>query len=450
MRPHPLRALLRRGLRSPARFVTLGTAALLAAGTAALMTPAARVGEEPPALVDALFTAASALCVTGLITVDTATYWSPLGQLVIMLLIQVGGLGVMTLSTLLALVAARRIGLRTRAAIARSSSGTLHDATGVIGRILVISLSVEALVAAALVLRFLAEGRAPGTALFHGAFLAVSSFNNAGFALASDNLIGENSDPFVLVPLMIAVVLGGIGFPVIAELLRRLRTPRRWSLTTKLTLLGTGALLPAGTVLTLALESTNPATLGPMSWGDRLMNAVFHSVVSRTAGFNAIDTAAMRPESWMGTDVLMMIGGGSGGTAGGMKVTTVMVLLLIIRSELRGDPFVLAFGRRLSRAVHREVITVVGLMAALVAVGTFVILCLEPLPFDRVLFEVTSALSTTGLSTGITADLTAGSKILLVMLMFIGRVGPITLGTALVLRRRPLLYEPPKERPIIG
>ncbi|EWS81424.1 ATPase [Brachybacterium phenoliresistens] len=441
---------VRRWMRSPARLITAGTAMILTAGTAALMMPFTRIGEHAPPLVDALFTAASALCVTGLITVDTATYWSPAGQLVIMVLIQIGGLGVMTLSTLLAVLTVRRIGVRTRAAIAQSSAGTLQDAPAIIGRILAISFAVEAVIAAVLVVRYLLDGMSAGTALFRGAFLAVSAFNNAGFALDSDSLIGENSDPFILAPVMVAVVLGGIGFPVIVEMLRRFRTPRRWSLTTKLTLTGTAVLLGAGTVLTLALESSNSATLGSMSWGDRLWNAVFHSVVSRTAGFNAIDTSAMRPESWLGTDVLMMIGGGSGGTAGGMKVTTVMVLLLIIRSELRGDPFVVAFGKRLSRAVHREVITVVGLMGALVAVSTFVVMVLESIPFDRVLFEVTSALSTTGLSTGITADLSPVSKILLVGLMIIGRVGPITLGTALALRRRPLLFEPPKERPTIG
>lgn len=437
-------------LRSPARLITAGTAALLAAGTLALTMPFARTGPEPVPVVDALFTAASALCVTGLITVDTATYWSRAGQVVILLLIQIGGLGVMTLSTLLAVFTVRRIGVRTRAAIARTSAGTLQDAPAIIGRILAISGIVEGVVAAVLTVRYLVDGLPVGTAIFRGVFHAVSAFNNAGFALHSDNLISENTDPFVLGPLMVAVVLGGIGFPVIVELLRRFRLPHRWSLTTKLTLLGTAALLTAGSAFTLALESSNPGTLGPMSWGERILNAVFHSVVSRTAGFNALDTSVMRPESWMGTDVLMMIGGGSGGTAGGMKVTTVMVLLLIIRSELRGDPFVLAFGKRLSRAVHREVITVVGLMGALVAVSTFTVMILEPFPFDRVLFEVTSALSTTGLSTGITADLTAASKLLLVALMFIGRVGPITLGTALALRRRPLLYEPPKERPIIG
>lgn len=439
------------GRANPARRIALGVAGVLATGTLALLLPVSSQPGHEPSAVDALFTAVSALCVTGLTTVDTHDTWTPVGDLVIGVLIQIGGLGVMSLATLLAMMAAHRLGLRRRLVTSAETRGTIAEAGVVVRGILMTTLVVEGAVTAILLLRFTLGYGMPllpalGNALFH----AVSAFNNAGFALFNGNLVDFAGDPWVLVPLALAVIIGGLGFPVVKEVLRHYRLPAHWTLTTRMVLIGAPVLLVGGTTVTLLLEYANPGTFGPMPWWQKALGAFFHATVSRTAGFNAVDVGAMQPETWLFTDLMMLIGGGPAGTAGGLKITTVAVLFAIVRSELRGDPFVLLWGKRLSRAQHREVITIVVLMVSAVLIATVALMLIESDPLDRVLFEVVSAASTTGLSTGITPHLQDASKLILCVLMFAGRVGPTTLGTALALRRRPLLYEPAKERLLIG
>lgn len=435
---------------SPPRALALGFAAVLLLGTVSLMLPVSSRGEGPT-LVDALFTAVSALCLTGLIVVDTATAWTGTGQVVILVLIQLGGLGVMSIATILAKLTMRRLGMMARATAADEKRVTPGEALQTIRGIVLISLIVEGATAAVLFLRLLlGHGYPPARALAHAVFHAVSAFNNAGFALHTDNLIGFDDDPLILLPIAAAVVLGGLGFPVIMEVLRDARRPRHWSLTTKLVLSATPVLLAVGALATLALERRPGQVLADMPLWQALLGAVFHSAVSRTAGFNAADVGAMSPETWLITDVLMTIGGGPAGTAGGLKVTTVVVMLAMVRAELRGDPYVPLFGKRLSRAAHREAATLVTLMVASLLLATLAVMLLDGEPLDRVLFEVISAASTTGLSTGITAGLGDPSKLILSLLMFAGRVGPVTLLTAIALKRRPLQYEAPKERPILA
>lgn len=426
-------------------------ASVLAAGTGLLMLPASTRGPGGTGFIDCLFTAVSALSVTGLAVVDTETHWTTLGHVVILALIQIGGTGVMTLATLLGLLTVRRLGMRARVSATGETHAVLGEAGRVVRGIVLTSLSVEAVIAAMVFAGLRLRGESGlGQDLWNAVFLAVSGFNNAGFALYSEGLVPFHSDPLVCLPIAAAVLIGGLGFPVIAELLKRGHGPHSWSLTTRLVLAGTPVLVLGGALLTLLLEAGNPGTFGPLSWPVKLMNALIHAIFSRTAGFNAVDVGAMHEQTWLGTELVMLIGGGPAGTAGGLKVTTALVLLLIIRSELRGDPFVTAFGRRLPTGVNRQVVTVVGLFALLVASATMLIMTIENMDLDRVLFEVISAATTTGLSTGITADLSSASKLILSVLMFTGRVGPISLGTALALRPRPLLYEPPTERPIIG
>ena len=317
--------------------------------------------------------------------------------------------------------------------------------------ILKIALAVEGAVAIVLWLRFwLGRGEDPLHAAWLGVFHAVSSYNNAGFALFSDNLMGFVDDPFILLPLATATIIGGLGFPVIIQILKHAPHPRRFSMHTWLVLTGTGALLLVGTVAIAVLEWGNPGTLGPLSPANRILDAFFHSVQTRTAGFNALDIGQFEPETLLVMDVLMFIGGGPAGTAGGIKITTFGVLLAIILAEVRGDPTVTLFGKRLSRAVHREAITVALLAVALVFGSTIAIMLLTHIDLDRVLFEVISAFGTVGLSTGITASVGTPSQLILIMLMFIGRVGPITVATAIALRPRTLAFELPKERPVIG
>jgi trk system potassium uptake protein len=248
----------------------------------------------------------------------------------------------------------------------------------------------------------------------------------------------------------VLVIAGGLGFPVLFEFRRAWRTPRRWTLHTKIVTSMTVLLLLLGTAMFLVLEWTNPRTLGPMSVAGKLVAGFFQGVQPRTAGFNSINTGALNPETLLGTDVLMFIGGGSAGTAGGIKVTTFAVLLFVIITEIRGDQSVTAFGRRLPREAQRQALTVALLAVAVVVGSTGLLLLDTDFTLDQVLFEVISAFATVGLSTGITAQISTEGQLLLIALMFLGRLGPVTLASALALRSHPRLYELPQERPIIG
>jgi potassium uptake TrkH family protein len=436
---------------TPGRAIVLAFAVVLALGTLLLSMPIA-TAERPATFMEALFTATSALCVTGHVIVDTATFWTPFGQVVIMVLIQIGGFGVMSLATLLGLLVARRLGLRTRlTAVSETHTVAVGDVRRVLIGVALITLVVQAVVAVLLAGRFaLGYGEPLGRAVWLGVFHSVSSFNNAGFALFSDNLMSFVTDAWICLPICLAIILGGLGFPVIMELRRRFRFPRRWTLNTVTVVAGTLTLLAFGACALTALEWSNPRTLGPLDPAGRLLAGFTLSVMPRTAGFNTIDVGGMLPESWFVTDILMFIGGGPAGTAGGLKVTTFAVLLFIIVAELRGDTAVNMFGKRLPRSTHREALTVALLAVALVVSSTLAIMLMSPFPFDRVFFEVISAFATVGLSTGITADLPDAAQLVLIALMFIGRIGPVLLGAALALTRQKRMYELPKERPIIG
>lgn len=437
-------------LTHPAQFVVTGFAAAVAVGTGLLLLPVSAAGGGSTGLLDALFTATSAVCVTGLVTVDTATHWSGFGQAAILGMIQVGGFGIMTLATLLGLLVSHRMGLRTRlVTVAETRSLGMGDVRNVLVGIARTSLLFEAAGALVLAVRFATGYDEPvGRALWLGLFHSVSAFNNAGFGLFSDNLVGFSTDPWISLPVSVLVVAGGLGFPVLFELRRAWRRPRRWSLHTKVVLSGSAALLALGVLGFLALEWGN--TLADLDVRGKLVAGVFQGVQPRTAGFNSVDTAALNPETWLLTDLLMFIGGGSAGTAGGIKVTTFAVLLFVVVSEVRGDREVHAFGRRVPREAQRQALAVALLSAVLVGAATGTLLLLTPFSLDQVLFEVVSAFATVGLSTGITAKVGDGGQLVLTALMFLGRLGPITLASALALRGRPRLYELPLERPIIG
>jgi trk system potassium uptake protein len=277
------------------------------------------------------------------------------------------------------------------------------------------------------------------------------AFNNAGFALYPDNLIRFGRDPLVCLPIGAAVILGALGFPVLLELRRELRSPRLWSLHTKITLSSYLLLLAVGTVAILGFEWHNPRTIGPLDVPSKLLVGFFMGgPQARSAGFNSIDVGAMYEPSWLVIDCLMFIGGGSAGTAGGIKLTTFMLLFFAIVAEVRAEPAVSAFGREVSSAVIRQALSVALLGVALVVAGTLTVLALTGLDLDRVLFEVVSAFATNGLSTGITPQLPPSTQYVLVVLMFVGRLGPITLASALAARERHKLFRLPEERPIVG
>lgn len=441
----------------PARSVVIAFGTAVVVGTTLLALPFATQSGTSAGLVDALFTATSAVCVTGLVVVDTGTYWSGFGQGVILALIQAGGFGIMTLASLLALLIAGKLRLRMALhAQAETKSLGIGDVRRVVQRVALITVAVESVTAVILTLRFLVgHDMHLGRAVYHGVFHAVSAFNNAGFGLEADSLVRYATDPWVTVPVMVTVILGGLGFPVIVELLRHRRRQRTtglrgWSLHLKLTLVTTAALLIAGALLTLLMEWGNGDTLGGMGPAEKVLNAFFHSAMTRTAGFNAIDVTALAPATMLGTDVLMFIGGGSASTAGGIKVTTFAVLGAGILAEVRGEPASAIFGRRLAPHVLRQGLTVALLGIGLVIASTLVLLAVMERPLELVLFEAVSAFGTVGLSAGLTPELPSSGRLIITMLMFVGRVGPITLVSALALRERAQRYRLPEERPIIG
>ena len=445
--------------RNPASMVLAGFAAAIFLGTGLLMLPISSETGDATSLVTALFTATSAICVTGLVVVDTGSYWSGFGEVVLMTLIQIGGLGIMTLASLLGLLVARRMGLRMQlVAQAETKTLKLGESKRVVLGVLRMSLAIEAVTSLALAARFhWGYDESVGDALYSGVFHGISAYNNAGFALYPDSLSRYVSDPWVIVPITIAFVLGGLGFPVLIEVARSIRRTKTfdhrrnsWTLHTKITLITYAALAAFGVVAITAVEWTNPDTLGAMSTPGRLLAGIFQGLSPRTAGFNSIDTGAMHPSALLITDGLMFIGGGSAGTAGGIKVTTFALLAFVIAAEVRGEPSVHVMGRKIGAQVQRQAVTVVLLSVAAVIGGTVAIMLMTPFDLDDVLFETVSAFGTVGLSTGITADLPDVGQIALVLLMFIGRLGPITLASALALRERGRRYELPEERPIVG
>ena len=439
-------------VNNPVRLVPLGFLAAIALGTLLLMLPVSRVQDGDGGFMPAVFTAVSAVCVTGLVTVDTPTYWTPVGQGIILLLIQVGGFGIMTLSSLLALLVRKHLGLRTQLiAASETQAMNLGDVRRVLVFVAKTTFAVESVVAIALSARFwVINPHDPMAAIWGGIFHSISAFNNAGFALYSDSLISHASDPWIMVPLCLAVVLGGLGFPVIHELLRRNGTKKSWSVHTLLTVWGTVGLLAAGALLLGMFEFNRSETLGGLSPSGKVLGVLGLSVFPRTAGFNNIDYGQASPETLLVTDVLMFIGGGSAGTAGGIKISTFLVLAFAVWSEARGHDQITVWRRAIGSAIQRQALSVALLGLGAVVAGTLALLVLTDHSTEEVLFESVSAFATVGVSMGITADLPTAAQWVIISLMFIGRVGIVSAAAALALRGRRLLFKLPEEQPVIG
>jgi potassium uptake TrkH family protein len=427
-------------------------AAAILVGTALLMLPFSRAGSESAPPLTALFTATSAVCVTGLVVVDTPTYWSQPGQVIILALIQAGGLGIMTLASLLALLLARRLGLRGRL-VAQAERGVtdIANVRRVVVGVVFLSFFFEALAATVLTARlWLSYDLAFGSALWRGVFHSISAFNNAGFALWSDSLVSFVGDGWIILTVAFAIIAGGLGFPVWFELSRRVHDPRRWTLHTKLTLGTTAFLLCFGMIAVAIFEWDNARTMGSLDAEGKLLASFFQAVTPRTAGFNSIDYGQANPETLLVTDMLMFVGGGSASTAGGIKLTTFALLFLMVWAEVRGDPHVNAFGRRVPPFAQRQALAVAAIAINAVVVATLALMAATHLSLQQTLFEALSAFGTVGLSTGITPEVNAVGQVILIALMFLGRTGPYTLFVALALREREQLYRYPEERPLIG
>ncbi|MCW2748076.1 MAG: ATPase [Nocardioidaceae bacterium] len=436
----------------PVRILPLAFVAGITIGACLLLLPASHYSSTDDAVMPALFTSVSAATVTGLTTVDTATFWTPFGQTVILLLVEIGGLGIMTLATMLGLIVGGRLGLRTRlVAQAEMHAVSLGDVRPLLRRVAVTMLAFQGVLTVILTIRFrLVYFDDLPTALWHGVFHAVMAFNNAGFALTSDNLVAYVGDAWLIFPICVAVYAGAIGFPVMAELFQGWRMPRKWTIHTRLTVWGSLGLFVIGALAFLAVEWTNPLTLGSMGGWHRIVTGIEGGIMPRSGGFNSIDYGDARPETLGISTVMMFIGGGSASTAGGIKVTTFLLLAYVILAELRGDPDVMIGKRSIGMQTLRQAVTIALLAVMLVATTTLIILSMTDFSMQDVLFECASAFGTVGLSTGITFDMPVNAQFVLMVLMFLGRVGTITVASALTLRRRAPRYHLPEERPIIG
>lgn len=439
-------------LANPFRLLPVSFAAMIGIGTFLLLLPQAAVSGRKTTVLDALFTATSAVCVTGLSVVDTATHWTGFGQGIILLLIQVGGLGIVTVVSIGIVLFADRIGLsHTRILAADLRVDSYSNVPKLVRNIVLTTLSFEALFAVVLSARFFfAHNYEFHTAAVHGVFHSISAWNNAGFALYSDNFLGFANDWFFSIAVCLAVILGGIGFPVLRSLAVHRLNWRRWPMHSKLMVSATAVLLVLGTVLFLAFEWSNPQTLGALPETARVHSAFFHSVQTRTAGFNSVDIAALNEESLLVSTILMFIGGGSASTAGGVKVTTFALLAFVIWAEIRGNRDVNMFGRRISEDVQRQALTVALVGVGVLTASTLALMTLGDASLTAAAFEAVSALSTVGLSTGVTAEEGSPTRIVLVILMFVGRLGPVVLAAGIVLRSRPNMFRFPTERPLIG
>ena len=433
-----------------AAVILSGFLTALLIGTCLLMLPVSTVHVGGLPLLPALFTATSALCVTGLTIVDTATYWTDFGKVVILLLIQVGGFGVMSFAAVLAQAVIRRESHSTNlvsAAERRSGSGRIRT---LLRRVLATALLIELFAAIPLTIRFLSLGYSLPRALWHGVFHAVSAFNNAGFALYSDNLSSFVGDWGICLPLIVAIIIGGLGFPVLFQLRTSLLKPYSWSLHTRMVLAGTAGLLVFSSLIVTAFEWHNPKTLGKLPAPDAILAGIFQAVQTRTTGFNSIDIGQMHESTLFAMDTFMFIGAGPAGTAGGIKITTMFTLLAIVAAVIRGRKQAVVFGKSISADVVHQAVAVVVLAFILVATDTIAILFLSPFTLSQTLFEVLSAFGTVGLSTGITPQLNDPSQLILITLMIIGRLGPITVATALAFAPSASQISFPTERPIIG
>ena len=429
---YKFRTRLRRSPVSATKVIAITFALIILAGALLLSLPAASRDGVSCGFRPALFTATSATCVTGLVLYDTWTQWSGFGQIVIITLIQVGGLGFMSAATLVVFLLRRKVGLKQRLVIAQALSVNDMDSVVKLQKtVLVGSFSIEAIGALILTLRFWPEYGFV-TALKWGCFHAVSAFCNAGFDIfgcitPGASLMEFNSDPVVLLTLGALITVGGLGFLVWEEIASR-RSFRKCTVYTRLVLLTTLALILVGWVLTCALEWNNPGTLGPMSVPEKLLNGLFQSLTLRTAGFAAIDQAMLTEGGKGVAMVLMLIGGSSGSTAGGLKTVTFIVLVLFLWARARDRETVCVFKRTIPDSQVLDAMTIAFIMILFAVFGGIFISATSEVGFTDALYESISALATVGLTAGVTGSLSIPAQLLIIVYMYFGRVGVLTIS----------------------
>lgn len=437
---------------NPPKILVIGFALIIVIGTLLLTLPISTTDGKGLSLLNALFTATSATCVTGLVVVDTGTTFTLFGQLVILSLIQVGGLGFMTVATLFALLLGKRISLKER--ILLQESLNIISMEGVVRlakRILIFTAVIEGTGAALLSIRFSFD-MPLGKAIYYGIFHSISNFNNAGFDLMGEfhSLTSYVADPVVTLTVCMLITLGGIGFIVMNELYE-FRRSKKLSLHTKIVLITSLFLIVVGTIGIFLLEFTNQKTLKPLSLTGKVLGSLFQSVTARTAGANTVNIGDLTQSSLFLLVFLMFIGASPGSTGGGIKTTTFMTLIGAVWSQIRGKEDVVFYRQRIVYETIYKALTVTFSALSLVTMVTLVLTITEHgKDFLMLLFEATSAFATVGLSMGLTPDLSEVGKVIIILTMFAGRVGPLTIAFAVTMRRTPDTFRYPKGKIMIG
>ncbi len=441
----------------PTTVIVLSFFLLIMAGTLLLLLPASTRSGQSATFVEALFTATSAACVTGLVVVDTWQYWSLFGQIVILSLIQVGAFGIITFTTFFSSLLGRKMRLRSMILAQESiNTFTLEGVMKLVKRVVLITLLIEAAGALLLSSRFVPQYGLKG--FYLGVFHSISSFCDAGFDLMSISGGGQflsltqyNDDPVVLYTVSLLIIIGSLGFIVWKDLFDYRKT-KALMLHSKLVLSMSAFLILSGSLLFFLFESGNRSSMGGMDLAGRINASIFQAITTRTAGYNSIDLNGITDISKLLSILLMFIGAAPGSTAGGIKVTTFGILVFAVISQIKGSDEIIIFRRRVAYTTVSKALAIFGLSAALIFIVSAVIHLIENQQILDILFEVTSAFGTVGQTTGLTPDLHLSSKLLLVLMMFLGRVGPVTFALALTIRSHKntsdLVY--PEGRVIVG
>lgn len=442
----------RRVWATPTRLLVISFLCLILVGTLLLMLPWSTLAGTSPNFIDALFTATSAVCVTGLVVFNTASYWSTWGKIVILILIQAGGLGLMTFATAHALVTGRRVTLRERLIIQEQTGHwSLSGLVLLMKRVILTTLVFELLGAFVLAITF---GKLMGfnlpKAFAYGLFHSVSAFCNAGFDILGDSLVPYAGSAWVILTISFLIIVGGLGFYVITDLYEHKGKWKELSLHSKIAIKMTAVLLIVGTVFVLALENGNPGTIGNMSLSGKLLSSWFVSATSRTAGFNSVPTKNLRMPTSFVVMLLMFVGASPGGTGGGVKTTTFYTVSKSVLALIQGKADVTVKKRRLPQELVLKALSIVLISIGLIGVSTLILTITENKSFLDIAFEVVSAFGTVGLSRGMTSSLSHTGKFVLILTMFAGRVGPLSLAVALSRKDSKAGIRYPEERVLVG
>ena len=445
----PLKEKIQWHKLTPAQILVVGYLTVIIAGTFLLTLPIATPGPGRLSIIDSLFTATSATCVTGLIVVNTSSAFTVFGQLVIMVLIQIGGLGIMSMSTLFAFIMGKKITLKERLIIQEDlNQFGISGLVRLVQYVLGITIVIEGTGALILFLRLVRDNSIIKS-LYYAVFHAVSAFNNAGFDLFGNSLESFTGDLVINFVVMALIILGGIGFGVITEMYQ-VRKFKKVSLQTKIVIIITIFLLVFGFLVVLALEYNNEATMGNLPFGQKILSSFFLSVTPRTAGFNTLPTGALQSSTLFFIIVLMFIGASPGSTGGGIKTTTFGVMIITLWNKITGKSDIEIYNRRIEEDDVLKALSITLLALGLVVMVTMILTVTEDSEFLDIFFETVSAFGTVGLSTGVTSTLSDFGRILITLTMFAGRVGPLTLAVAFAEREVKGVYHYPKEKIMVG